>query len=115
MKKTLAILLALCMLFAFAACGGGAGSKSSEKLLGTWTLYNGDSTAVKATLVINDDGTGVYTTSIDARDTAKTFTYTDNSGVLELSFEDGTSAQWSYTLEEGKLTVGNNTFVKPAQ
>lgn len=114
MKKTLAVLLALTMLFAFAACGG-AGSKGSEKLQGEWVLYNGDTMAVKATLVINEDGTGVYTTSIDARDTAKPFTYTDNSGTLELSFEDGTSAQWGYALGEGELTIGRNVFVRPAQ
>lgn len=114
MKKTLAIFLALAMLFAFAACGG-AGSKDSEKLPGTWVLYNGDTTAVKATLVVNEDGTGVYTTSLNARDTVKPFTYTENDGTLELSFEDGTSAQWEYAITDGNLVIGANTFVRPAQ
>ncbi len=117
MKKTVAVFLALCMLFVFAACGG-AGDKEGQgekTISGTWHLYSEGATSPKAILVINEDGTGVYTTVKDARETTKSFTYTDSSSALELTFEDGTSASWSYTLEVDKLTVGNNVFTRPLQ
>jgi len=117
MKKTLSVILALCILFAFAACGSAGDDKAQgeKTLLGTWHLYSEGSTTPKASIVMNEDGTGVYTTVREARETVKNFTYTDASGVLKLAFEDGTSAEWSYTLEVDKLTIEGNTFTRPVQ
>lgn len=113
MKKTVTILLALCILFAFAACG--SKDDGGITLLGTWHLCDEGTTAPKGILVFNEDASGSYTSVVNAREETKSFTYTDDGSVLKLSFEDGTSSEWSYTLEAGNLTInGTKVFTRPA-
>lgn len=115
MKKLSAILLVLCVLFSFAACGGGA-SGGKETLAGRWELYDEGSTAPKTVLVFNEDLTGERTTVRNGRTEVNTFTYTDDGSVLFISYDNKTTQTFNYTLETGKLTVSEGVvYVKAAE
>ena len=114
MKKTLAILLALTMLFDFAACGSKQEDTQGEKtLIGEWHLYDEGATAAKETYTFNEDGTGLHTSIENARKENHSFTYADKDGILTLTFENGRINAFRYTLEVDKLIINGDTFVRP--
>lgn len=119
MKKTIAILLALCMLFAFAACGSdgsdGETAQGNTTLTGKWYRVVKGEADENPTLEFNEDGTGVYyKMSEGGRTEIRNFTYTDEAGALSFVYEDGTATAepQPYTIEGNNLTLGKNTYVK---
>ena len=114
MKKTLAILLAVTMLLAFAACGSKQEETQCEKtLIGEWHLYSEGATVPGETYTFNEDGTGLHTSIENARSEKYNFTYTDKDGILTLTLENGRINAFRYTLEVDKLIIDGDTFVRP--
>lgn len=114
MKKLSAIVLVLCVLFSFAACGG-ANGKGKEVLTGKWELYDEGATAPKAVYIFNDDMTGERTTVRNARTEINSFTYTDDGSVLFISYDNKTTQTFNYTLEPGKLTLSEGVVCVKAE
>lgn len=118
MKKTIAILLALCMLFAFAACGSDDGSEQETTqavvtLTGKWYRVVKDEADENPTYEFNEDGTGSWTRMREGgRTESKTFTYVDEAGKITFTYEDGLTSDIKYTFDGDKLVIGANTFVK---
>ena len=121
MKKAIAILLAALMLLTlFAACSKKKSSKSSNSLVGTWTLtgvadneemnayYQSQLAAgAKMTITLNADKTAVlYSTDGSYEDTMNC-TYTAENGKLTLNppaeYADDDPEVMNYRIENGKL------------
>lgn len=114
MKKLSAIILVLCVLFSFAACGGANGGK--ETLAGKWELYDEGVSAPKTVYIFNEDMTGERTTVRNARTEVNSFTYTDDGTVLSIAYDNKTTQTFQYKLEPGKLTLSEGVVcVKAAQ
>ncbi len=96
MKKKLAILLSITMVFAFAlaACGGGGGGDVSDsKYVGTWesgsmSFAEEEEALGGYTLTLNDDGTGTF------------------AGVNEEGVEETSDITWSLTNDGFKTEGG---------
>ena len=115
MKKIIAIMLALCVLFSFAACGGEKGSKGKETLTGTWQLFDEGASAPKATFVFNEDMTGTKTAVRNARTEVYNFTYTDDGTTLHIAYENNTVQDLTYELQPGKLDFGEGVVYTKAE
>ena len=116
MKKILAVLLALSVLFAFAACGGGSEGEEAQgvkKLTGEWHLYTEGVSDPTEAYTFNEDGTGVRVRMRGLTKEVNNFTYTDEGTVITLNFENDTTLKFNYTLEVDKLILDGKTFVRP--
>lgn len=105
MKKKIAVLLSLIMVFSFtmlSACGGGGGSEdlSDSKYVGTWKAMSmsfadeSEDFDDEYILVVNGDGTGTFSSEKDGETSEFTWSPTDEGfktkGDVKMTFkEDG--------------------------
>lgn len=94
MKKIIAFLLVVMMVFSFAACS----SEEKVTLIGTWESV--DISGAKYTF--NEDGSGKYT----FMGTDMEFTYTDDGTQVTIQYSNSDAPNvFKYTIAEGKLNI----------
>ena len=119
MKKIIAILMAVVMMFTVAGCGG-----SADPLVGTWVLDTSAMTegmteeeaalvmafmgSMEMTFTFNADGTLKAYANIMGEEESKTGTYKAEGGNIVITGEDGTETTTPYTLEGNKLVIEDN-------
>ena len=119
MKKIIAILMAVVMMFTVAGCGG-----SADPLVGTWVLDTSAMTegmteeeaalvmafmgSMEMTFTFNADGTLKAYANIMGEEESKTGTYKAEGGNIVITGEDGTETTSPYTLEGNKLVIEDN-------
>ena len=116
MKKIIAILMAVVMMFTVAGCGG-----SADPLVGTWVLDTSAMTegmteeeaalvmafmgSMEITYTFNADGTLKADVSMMGEEESSTGTYKAEGGNIVITGEDGTETTIPYTLEGNKLVM----------
>ena len=92
MKKFIALILALCLLCAFAAC-----SKAEPSLVGTWIGKDGDDELL---YVFREDGTG----TAKAGNASSDFTYAVEDGKISVTL-GGVTNSASFEVTESTLSI----------
>ncbi|MDR1068232.1 MAG: hypothetical protein LBL36_03170 [Clostridiales Family XIII bacterium] len=115
-KKILALALALCMVFAFAACGGGdkeskgGDDKQDSGIVGEWVIKSVEANGQKVeggdalaaydyAYTFKEDGTA--SVSVMGETVEYEYTFKDN----EVTFADQTTDDFSLKLEGGNLVL----------
>lgn len=98
MKKIIAALMILMMVFALCACGDSKKDEEPLTLVGSWE----SNTLADYIYTFNEDGTGnYYVVGLDMP-----FTYEDNGDSVSILFEGNTDAtDLEYTIEGKTLTI----------
>lgn len=94
--KKIAIILFVCVIPLFVACGNGNSNRNNGKeIIGTWVSSD------SGTIELKKDGTGSQKNNIGIKD----FQWKTEDNILKLLLDDGTTAKLNYNLDNDKLEL----------